>query len=188
MGYFDEQIIKQLNEHKNGMQGTIETGICIREELYEFCEVELFDKKMIVWLPESFVDMPLELAKLKYPMEQRPQIIKTNMTGDINFTFNLIDQQISNENVEQLMKFFKSVLKNTQSANVFHEEKVEEIDGKFVGWFDYVSKGYDKKLFNLMYVLPMNGKLLHGVFNCALDDATNWRPIALQVMRSIKEK
>lgn len=188
MSYFDEQIIKKLNQHKTGIEGTIETGITICEELYLFARKELFDNRMSIMLPETFIDMPMEQAKLKYPMEQRPQIIKTNEAGDINFTFSLIEQQMNNDYVEELMQFFKKVLKTSQPSNVFYEEKVEQIGELSVGWFDYVSNGYDKKLYNIVYVLPIHGKLLHGVFNCALEDAANWRTVALQVVRSIEEK
>ncbi len=187
MSYFDEQIIKKLNQHKTETQGTIETGITICEELYLFERKELFDNRMSIMLPETFIDMPIEQAKLKYPMEQRPQVIKTNEAGDINFTFSLIEQQMNNNYVEELMRFFKKVLKTAQPSNVFHEEKVEQIGELTVGWFDYVSNGYDKKLYNIVYVLPVDGKLLHGVFNCALEDGANWRTVALQVIRSIKE-
>lgn len=186
MGYFDEQIIEQLSAHKKGVQGDIENGMYIREELYQFQKTELFEKKMSIMLPESFVDMPLERAKLKYPMEQRPQIIKMNETGDINFTFSFVEQQMKDNQVEQVMQLFKRVIKNAQPSNVFNEECVEQINGSTVGWFDYVSNGYDKKLFNMMYVLAVDGRLVHGVFNCALEDAANWRFAALQVMRSIE--
>lgn len=187
MEHVDEKIIKALNAHKSGAQGTIETGMYIREERYEFGRIELFEQKMSILLPTTFMDMPLEQARLKYPMEQRPQIIKTNSAGDINFTFSLIDQNINNAQVKQIMQFFKNVLKMAQPTNVFHEENVEQIGDITVSWFDYVSNGYDKKIFNLVYLLPIDGKLMHGIFNCAIDDAENWRAVALDVMRSITD-
>ena len=34
--------------------------------------------------------MPLEIAKIKYPMEQRPAVIKTNEKTDINISLKRI--------------------------------------------------------------------------------------------------
>ncbi|MDE7417634.1 MAG: hypothetical protein K2N44_15255, partial [Lachnospiraceae bacterium] len=34
MSYTDEKMIKAMNAHKEGIQGSIEEGISIREELY----------------------------------------------------------------------------------------------------------------------------------------------------------
>lgn len=90
MEFTDEVLIRAMNVHKAGQQGNIYSGIFIREELFEFEKQVLFEERMSIMLPKKFVDMPLDMAKRKYPMEQRPQIIKTNETGDINFTFNLL--------------------------------------------------------------------------------------------------
>jgi len=176
-----------LSEHKNGVQGNIEEGIYIREMLYKFQETKLFEDKMTLMLPEDFTDMPPEMAKLKYPMEQRPQVIKTDANGEINFTFSLLEQEMTQDDSEKMMQFFKKIIRNAQPSNVFYEEKTEWVNDISLSWFDYVSHGYDRKIYNIMYVFPMQGKLVHGVFNCALDDAANWRIVALQVMRSIKE-
>ena len=90
MAYEDEKIIKAMNAYKKGTYGSIQEGFFIKEELVTFEKEWLFDKKMQIMLPTSFTDMPMEQAKLKYPMEQRPQVIKTNEETDINFTFSLI--------------------------------------------------------------------------------------------------
>ena len=102
MSYTDEKMIKVMNAHKEGVQGSIGEGITIREELYIFGETQLFDGRMQVMLPQSFQDMPSGLARLKYPMEQRPQVIRTNERTDINFTFSLPDQPLENSQVKPL--------------------------------------------------------------------------------------
>lgn len=63
----------------------------------------------MLMLPDTFVDMPSSIVKLKYPSEQRPQIIKTSLDASVNFTFSLFNQEFEDSQVgrgiEQCMEF-----------------------------------------------------------------------------------
>lgn len=187
MGYSDEAIIQMMNKHKRGVYGSIEDEICIRGKKICFRQDALFDNKMSVMLPDNFKDMSPEAAKSKYPMEQRPQVIKTSEDTKINFTFSLIDQPITNEQVEELVKYIKKILRNAKPDIRFVEDKIQEVNKLTIGWFDFVSNGYDQKIYNLMYYLPIDGKVMHGIFNCPLQDADVWKTIILQVIQTIRE-
>lgn len=186
MKYTDEDLIKELNQHKKGMTGSIYTKLTIREEEIPFEEVLLYDGRLSVYLPSSFVDLPLELAKVKYPMEQRPNIIKTNESTSINFTFHLLEQECLDEQIEKLNDLFYQSVKRAYPSNTFFEKKVEEIGGMTVGWFDFISSGFDDKIYHIMYCLPLDNQLLLGVFNCPFREAENWKEAALQVMHSLR--
>lgn len=186
MKYKDEDYIKELNQEKKGVSGSVYTKLFIREEELEFKETLLFEETLSVYLPSDFVDMPVELAKIKYPMEQRPGIIKTNETTSINFTFHLLEEPCGNGQIEPLNDLFYQSVKRAYPSNSFFEKKVEEVNGMSVGWFDFVSTGFDQKIYNIMYCLPLNGQLLLGVFNCPASETENWKEAALQVMRSLK--
>jgi len=111
-------------------------------------------------LPKSFKDMPVEQAKLKYPMEQRPQIIKTNEGTDINFTFSLLEQPIANRQVKLVRDSLKRVLRSARPDMKFLENGLEEIEDHTIGWFEFISNGIDGKLYNMMYFTPIDGKLI----------------------------
>ena len=73
MKYVDEEMIRVMNQYKEKTQGSIASGYIIREEEYYFQEETFFENKMKIMLPEKFEDMPLEVAKIKYPMEERSE-------------------------------------------------------------------------------------------------------------------
>ncbi len=187
MSYADEKMIKAMNTYKEGVQGNIEEGILIKEEQYIFEEIGLFDSKMYIMLPKSFKDMPVEQAKLKYPMEQRPQVIKTNERTDINFTFSLLEQPIVNRQVKIMRDSLKRVLRSARPDMKFLEDGLEEIENHTIGWFEFISNGIDGKLYNMMYFTPIDGKLMQGIFNCPAKESQNWKVVAMQVMNTIKE-
>lgn len=187
MEYEDEAFIRVMNRQKAGQQGDIYSGIFIREELFEFERQILFEGKMCLMLPKKFIDMPVEAAKVKYPMEQRPQIIKTNETGDVNFSFSLLDEKLQDNQVEKVKDSLIRLLKQAYPANTFYESNIEEQNHRVIGWFDFKSHGFDQKLYNFMYLLPIEGKFLHGTFNCALSEVDLWKPVVLQVIQSIED-
>ncbi|BCJ92613.1 hypothetical protein acsn021_01820 [Anaerocolumna cellulosilytica] len=188
MDYADEKIIEAMNQYKTGEHGDIETGIYLKEQLFQFERQEFYDGKFSVMLPADFKDMPLEAAKFKYPSEQRPKIIKTNEEGDINFTFNLLEEvDFETKFVKEAKDGLYNIIKRLQPANVFYESKEEEIADTLVGWFEFKSHGLDCKIYQLMYCMPIGGKMLQGIFNCKYADSKLWKPIFLQVMKSIQD-
>ncbi len=187
MAYEDEKIIKAMNAYKKGTYGSLKEGFFIREELVEFEKEWLFDHKMQILLPVSFSDMSMELAKLKYPMEQRPQVIKTNEETDINFTFSLLDQPLANEQVKQVRDSLKKIMKRVRPDMRFMEEGLEETGERIIGWFEVTYSGLDTKLYNIMYFTPIAGNMMHGIFNCSIREAKNWKQVVFEVMRTIKE-
>ena len=187
MAYEDEKMIKAMNAYKKGTYGSLEEGFFIKEELMEFEKEWLFDHKMQIMLPASFTDMTMEMAKLKYPMEQRPQVIKTNEGTDINFTFSLINQPLVNSQVKQVRDSLKKIIKRVRPDMRFMEEGLEETEERTIGWYELTYNGLDEKLYNIMYFTPVDGKMMHGIFNCPIREAENWKPVVFQLMRTIQE-
>lgn len=211
MAYEDELVIEAMNGYKSGERGDIFKGVYLKEELFEFERQELFEGKMSIMLPKKFTDMPLEYAKIKYPSEQRPEVIKMNELGSINFAFSMIDVDLTNQMVKEVKDGMRMLIKRVQPANVFIDSKEETIgtvsadkiteeerdirrdsnimnnNNLTVGWFDFKSHGIDDKLYQVMYCVPIGGKMMQGIFNSIYNDSMLWKPIVLQVIRSIQD-
>ncbi len=185
MEYMDKQIIEMRNKNR---KKSLEEGIFIKGEFTEFEDVSLFDEKMTIKLPKTFIDMPMKLAKIKYPSNQRPQIIKTDLLGATNFTFNLFDEKVENTQLPDVASGFKSIIKKVNPANIFYEEKTEEIEsGVVISWFDFKGYAIDTQIYYIYYVASIDGKLLHGIFNCMIEDLEEYKEIAFMVIKTIKE-
>lgn len=185
MSEIEEEMIRLKNAYKGETRGNMEEGFYVKGEHITFCRIELFQGKLAVNLPETFTDLPLEYAKMKYPSEQRPSVIKSNKEGSINFTFELLSASVPTDKIEQLRNQMKNVIKRFQPANVFFEKGEMQINTIETAWFDYKSHGIDQKLYNLMYFMPLDEQVLHGVFNCPMDMGKDWRPVVFEVMKSI---
>ena len=42
-------------------------------------------------------------------------------------------------------------------------------------------------MYNIMYIIPIRNKVMHGIFNCLYKDIDEWKDYAFQVIKTIKE-
>lgn len=143
---------------------------------------------MSILLPVSFVDMPQKIARLKYPSEQRPQIIKTDLLGSTNFAFNLFDKAIKPVQMQSAADGMKSILKKVNPANIFYESGTEPLGETMLSWFEFKGHGIDTQIYYIVFLTSIGGKLMHGIFNCAVADMEAWKEAAFQVIRSIQDR
>ncbi|MDF2858047.1 MAG: hypothetical protein K0Q87_3898 [Neobacillus sp.] len=187
--HFDEQIrysINQAEEQEEWEKQNIYEGVTINEEYYEFQEASFFEDKLKLYIPVNFVDMPAEIAEMKYPSSNRPQIIKTDNTGSINITLKLISNTIEDEHIPQVKDGIKNILQRLNPSYLFMDEGVEKIEEKTVGFFEFKSPTLDGAVFNRMFFIELNHNVIMGVFNCGFSDHMAWKPIARQIMQSLR--
>ena len=173
MDYLDKDILESRKMIRKSKYNTLQTGIYINDEVVQFTAAKILDERAEVMLPDTFVDMPANLARLKYMSEQRPQIIKTSLDTTINFTFSLYGIELQEEEIDSTIHQFKNLIQKVNPACVFDEIVAEKDRGGICH--------------NIMYVKPIGGKLLHGVFNCMYRDIAEWKSAALQVIYSVRD-
>ncbi|NQX66872.1 hypothetical protein HQN90_12130 [Paenibacillus alba] len=188
MEYADERILAFINEvEKSQQHSDICTGpVRVGKRYYEFTQQAFFDEKLKVLMPSDFVDMPEEQSKLKYPYEQRPQIIKSDETGGINFTLSQIDQELDDESVQELTEGMKALIKRMNPTHVFYTEGLEEASGKPIGYFDFKGAALDGFIYYIMFFFEFEGKTVMGTFCCPYGDYEDWQEAARQVIRTIR--
>ncbi len=185
MDFLDEEIMEFRKSAKKSKYNSLETGMYIKDRLIRFKETQILSDKVSVMLPEGFVEMPQRIAKIKYPSEQRPQVIMTSDDGTVNFTFSLYDTEFNERQIEDALGQFKAVIRKVNPAFIFYDFVVES--DKALGWFDFKSYGLDEQIYNVMYLLPVEGKLMHGIFNCLYRDILEWKEPVHQIMMSVTD-
>lgn len=185
----DEQILKMREKARREKEGKIEDEkVYIDGEYYCFQELELFSGKILIPVPVSFIIMPDELVRQKYPMEGRPQLVLTSDDLEVNYALNyFVDQDFSNEQVEEATDGFQSLLSRMQPGNHFYEKQIKWSNNRCYGWFDFKSPGIDQPLYTLMTFTPIYEKVFHGIFNCSASKMPDWKPIFLQVIHSLQD-
>lgn len=185
----DEKIVAMQSEIERSKVPDLKGNVPVRigERYYEFVEESFFEQKITMWIPKDFTDMPLQMSKLKYPYEQRPQIIKTDETGATNITLSQIDQDMQDDEewVKELTDGMKGMIKRANPSHVFYTDGLEEVNGKPVGYFNFKSAALDGYIYHVMFFFALEGKIMMGTFSCIYQDYTDWHDVALQMIRTI---
>ncbi|WP_019535825.1 hypothetical protein [Paenibacillus ginsengihumi] len=188
MSFMDEKITRFIIEAEQAMtpRSISEGPVKIGKRYYDFQVHSFYENKLTVYLPVDFEEMPKEARAIKYPHEQRPEIIRSDAAGSINFTFKRIDHELEDEWVEELTAGMRTMIAKSNPSHVFYETGIKQArDGKPVGFFEFKSMVLDGSLFNMMFFLEMGGEVLMGTFCCPYTDYPDWRDIAYQVIENI---
>ena len=175
---------KEESKFKDIYAGEVRCG----NEILLFERVNLYDNQFSVMLPKSYVDLPPALAKLKYPAENRPAVIKTNDDTTVNFAFGYYKQDFSQAQVESAAKGLKAGLgRLTPGARFFDTQVLQTDDEIKFSCFDFLSNALDTELYQLFGFVPVQGKFLHVIFNAPSKMMRTWNPVAMQVLKSIRD-
>ncbi len=202
--FFDEQIMDMINQSEgageragsqetvqsvtkvDSEERTIDTGIRILGKWIYFERRSLANEKISMMVPKDFVPMSLEIAKVKYPSEQRPETILTDETGSINIMFNYMDGEVDNANIESFRNQIFGMMKRVNPGIKQLEMGRADVAGKQIAYVEFSNPTMDGKLYNLMFYFEVEGKPLMGSFNCQTKEMKYWKPVALEMMKSIE--
>lgn len=148
--------------------------------------IYLLDNKVEILMPKSFKIMSEELAKIKYPSENRPNIIYMNEEGSINIAFTYTSNKITSEELESYKEVFIESFNTLYPSAIWYENNILLINEKLVGFLELLTPAIDTEIYNLMFFTELDGRLLIGTFNCTEDEMEYWESIAKEIMNSIK--
>ncbi|MCL2611354.1 MAG: hypothetical protein FWE02_06730 [Defluviitaleaceae bacterium] len=188
MTKLDEQILDLRYEEKKHTLSSLEDGFYIKGELVEFQEVEIENQNLTIYIPQDFITLPLEIARVKYPAENRPQWIKSKADTSVNICVSLLQAPLDERNLQNEITNFKALIKRLNPSNEFYENEIVELENFKIAWFDYKSFAIDNQMYNMMFFASVQNQMLHGVFNCLYDDFKEWKTPAIQMIKSIKIK
>lgn len=207
--FFDEQIIDMINQSEqqttafasNQSEDTkkpkenapaqaekrsINTGIKILGKWIYFERRPLAKETITMMLPRDFVPMSPEIARMKYPSEQRPETILTDETGTVNLMFQYMEGEENNATIESFRNQIFGMMKRVNPGIKEKEIGSVEAGGKQIAYVEFSSAAIDGKLYNLMFYLAVKGQPLMGSFNCQTKEMKYWRSAAFEMMQSIE--
>lgn len=188
MQYGDEEIIELLNQHKKYSVGNVYSGIRIGGEMFHFHEYSFFEHKLKIMLPLRFIDTPKEVMKLKYANTIMPQIAKISMDYTMDMSFTLTTEPLREDEIEQRIDEQIHILKRLQPGYEVYEKNIEDTGCIKFGWFDFKGYAMDEILYNITFIVAINGCMMYGRYNCSIYKAQKWKPVVLQMLYSINNE
>jgi len=187
--YLDEEILGYLNRMREEKEKSIETGAYVNGEWLTFKRQFFFDGKLSLILPESFVELPPDLAKLKYPSSDRPQIILSNIDGTVNFTFSCpVENEMQSEFCPQVRDYLKLIIERINPSNEVIDASDIKSENTPISLFRYLNNAVDMRIYNVSYVTVLDGYAMMGTFNCPNRERSDWETIVQQSLTSIRDE
>jgi hypothetical protein len=153
----------------------------------ELKERKVLNGKMSLLLPSGFTQMGESTLLVKYPNSgNRPTEVYTNDKGSINIAFNHTSNPVSGQELNQVQTAIQQQLSSTIGIEILKTDKLNVNDSEFVT-IEFMSNAIDTKIYNMMFITALNGKLLLGTFNCTVNDLDEWQSISKKIISSIKK-
>jgi hypothetical protein len=135
----------------------------------------------------------------RYPSVRAPLAAFTNEERLVDFSVNISATRWPDADIKLAQQFFKASVQNMFDRVEFLSEGIQEVNGKKFIYFEIGSRvngkpgpqeGLKDPVLRYTYLqyLVEPGRTLVFSFNCPKRDQEAWRPIAKDMMRSVKVK
>ena len=184
--YYDKQIIPLKVRSSEAESMSLDTGYYIEGRLETFSKEQYFDDLLSIYIPESFIDMPDEIKEIKYPTNFRPEIIKTNLAGDVNLSISLLKVGEDME-IKTLVTDFRNLLAKAHNGIKFLEYDELEKEGCVKMYcFDFIIPGIDERIYHKTGLGKIGRETVQVMFNCREPLAWTWKKAVNDILQNIK--
>jgi hypothetical protein len=141
--------------------------------------------KVEVSVPRPFKIMDEEMIAVKYPLKQEAEF---QVYTDEDATVNIAFEHLPNIATLQDLPAIKQVLEHefNQPEIDFRKSEIKKINSRDFIVIEMITPAADTRVYNLMFLTSLDGKLLMGTFNCTVNKQKEWQPIAERIVNSIK--
>lgn len=154
--------------------------------LFEWHKV--VNRRIHIMLPAEFIDLPLEIAKLRYPSESRPKEIKSSIDSLTNFAFLYGQKLEKEEDIILASRVYAALIRQLNPSNEFRDSGTfyrHKKEGRLVSWYEYFSPALGGSVYNRHGFFALEGKLLQVVFNCPEEQAQDWNEALPEIFASV---
>ena len=148
----------------------------------------LLNDQVELKVPKDFGIMSEELMKLKYPSGRRPTLVYSNASGSINLALNHTQSEATQQLLPEFKDYFVQVFTNLYPSAERKGSGLKTINGKEVGYVEFISPAIDTEIYNLIFFTDLDGRLLLCTFNCTINNLEEWEPIGKEIFNSLKIK
>lgn len=120
----------------------------------------------------------------KYPRCNSPDVVYTDEDGAVNVALNYTTAVMSDNDIATMQS---RLLQQLQAANPIDlTTRTETINGSEFAVFEFMSQAIDTRVYNLMFLTEMDGRMLLGTFNCIGSLKGEWQSRAKEILLSIR--
>jgi hypothetical protein len=102
--------------------------------------------------------------------------------------FSHTENACTEEDIPQYFNVLKENMENSIAIKEWYSDGVENQNGIKIAKYEFLTTAVDTDIYNLMYLVSLDDRLLICSFNSTKELMDEWKPIAEAIMSSIKKK
>ncbi len=143
--------------------------------------------KATVLIPEGFELMDAGMLASKYPQAgHRPEEVYTNKEGTINIALNYTQNKAEEKDLPDIQKTMEKQFNHPTIE--FIQSSMQEINGRKYIRLEFVTPAADSRIYNLLQITSLEGRLAMFTFNCTENYRKDWEATGKEIMQSIEMK
>lgn len=141
--------------------------------------------KASLLIPDDFALMDVNTIARKYPVAgHRPSEVYTNQNGTINIALNHTANNANESDLEGVKKIMDAQFQKPPFE--FLRSDIKILNGKKFVILEFVSPAVDTKIYNLMAITSLEGRLAMITFNCTNNHVKDWKQVGKKIIESIE--
>lgn len=163
----------------NGMIHIYGRETTFSRRIIEECGISLY-------MPDEFELMDEELKKLIFPLSHPPKYVFASGDTQFQITLNPTQSIVPNDGISKFMDINKALLvKMGPQARILATATIKK-DEKNIGIMEVVTQAVDMNVYNVMFYISINNKILMGSIICPAKCHDRMVSIAKEILDSIE--
>ncbi len=158
----------------------------VEQPVTEFERRTVLDGAVSLDAPADFQVMSRAQREQRYAAGQRPSVVLTNSTSDVNIAFNLTPNEMQFGQLADFQRQMASLFRSQVAKDDWVGSSTTQIGG--LDWFtiEMRTEAFGTKVWNLIAGTSLNGRLLLVSFNTTTEQEAAWSPLCRQMLQSVK--
>lgn len=146
----------------------------------------LLSGKLVMLIPDGFVQMDEATLRTKYPSANRPSLVFTNDRGTMNVAINHSQDRVTPSQLTQLHQQLDSSIRQAVPNANWMFSGFQHYGGRKWVQLEFVSPAIDTKIHNLMVASSLEQRMLAVSFNVTDELSGEWLGVGREIISSMR--
>lgn len=143
-------------------------------------------RRMQIALPEDLKEPSAELLEKRFPYEQKPQEVYMNSDGRKIITFNLLEKRLKENQIYAAVGEIQKMINHIYPESIRERTRSINTGSGRIGWFSYITGGVAEDNYHIMFLLPIDEKMMFGSYHFPLGQLEDEKKTFLDIITSIE--
>ncbi|MDD6626880.1 MAG: hypothetical protein PUF03_01355 [Lachnospiraceae bacterium] len=156
-------------------------------------EEEILWQSIDIWKGQIYLEIPQEFMKPSvgevekiFPYDLKPQKIWMASEGQKILTFNLLEKQLQEEQVEDAIGAIGRFVHRAYPESIQESARRFKTEAGIIGWFSFLTGGIKDDHYHIMFIMSVNGRMMLGSYHFPVAQTEQERITCFKIFESIQ--